>query len=122
MSSELFKAYRIGLCMLALLAGPAAAEQLTDPTRPPVASSPQPAARPAAGRLVLQSVIYGADRRLALINGHWVGEGELIGGARVVSIEPVRVRLRRNGRMINISMTTSSVRKQPSSSHRNDNG
>jgi len=59
----------------------------------------QPAA-PGAPQLVLQGITCAADNRDAMINGVTVHEGELIEGARVVTIESRRVALNFNGQEI----------------------
>ncbi|MCX9155083.1 hypothetical protein OPU71_02980 [Niveibacterium sp. 24ML] len=72
-----------GLCAMAALAAPG------DPTRPPDAYLP--AAMPAAGApsaeaMVLQSVLIGPDRKLAVISGQTVLLGGRIGEARLVAM------------------------------------
>jgi hypothetical protein len=59
----------------------------------------QPAA-PSAPQLVLQGITYATDNRDAMINGVTVHEGEVIEGARVVTIESRRVALNFNGQEI----------------------
>jgi hypothetical protein len=58
------------------------------------------AEQPAAPQLVLQGITYGSDNRDAMINGVTVHEGEVIEGARVVTIENRRVTLDLNGHQI----------------------
>ena len=59
----------------------------------------QPAA-PNVPPLVLQGITYSADDRDAMINGVTVHEGDVIEGARVVTIESRRVTLNFNGQEI----------------------
>ena len=59
----------------------------------------QPAA-PNVPPLVLQGITYSADDRDAMINGVTVHEGDVIEGARVVTIESRRVVLNLNGQEI----------------------
>jgi len=59
----------------------------------------QPAA-PSRPQLVLQGITYAQDDRDAMINGVTVHEGDVIEGARVVTIESRRVTLNFNGQEI----------------------
>ena len=89
--------------VLAALALPAAAQQAVqgDPTRPPaVLTAPAPGtALPAAeSGLQLQSILVSkraGGRRLAVIDGKTVREGERIGGALIETIRPTEVVVRR---------------------------
>lgn len=81
-----------------VVAGPAAAQELADPMRPPdagapaeTAAGPPPEPRPA---LRLQSTLVANGRRSAVISGRSVREGGRIEGVRVVAIGPSTVRLR----------------------------
>ncbi|HEU4851274.1 MAG TPA: hypothetical protein VFT37_03860 [Telluria sp.] len=84
-------------CALALaLAFPASA-QMRDPTEPPAAMRPVPAgaaggaeAEPVAGPR-LQSVLISTKRRVAVIDGHTVRQGQQHRGALVASITPTQV-------------------------------
>jgi hypothetical protein len=42
----------------------------------------------------LETILYGADRKLAIVDGRIVGVGDLVRGARVVEITPTAVMLR----------------------------
>lgn len=72
---------------LAVLAAPASAADggpMPDPTRPPaVAATGAPAA---SGTLVLQSVLFAPDRRVAVISGMPMVEGDRVHGHRLVAI------------------------------------
>lgn len=50
------------------------------------------------GSLSLHSVLISEERKFAVINGKQVKEQELINGAKVIAIQPGRVRLLINGR------------------------
>jgi len=70
-------------------------EELSDPMKPwdyqtnkPVVAAPIQKARP-----VLNSIMIAKDRRVAVINGQIVQEGEQMGDMKVIAIEPGRVRL-----------------------------
>jgi hypothetical protein len=64
--------------VIALAANPVAAEDLPDPMRPAVAAakSDSDQAGAAVGDLVLQSVLVSSQRRVAVISGQVVPEGE----------------------------------------------
>jgi hypothetical protein len=46
---------------------------------------------------VLGTILYSSERRLAIIDGHIVGLGDDVRGARVLEIEPTSVLLRDTG-------------------------
>jgi hypothetical protein len=56
---------------------------------------------------VLNSVLISAHRRIAIINGTRVKEGDQIGGAEVVQINPGGVRLKAEGETFEVRMTAS---------------
>ncbi|MBW7472991.1 hypothetical protein K0B93_18500 [Marinobacter sp. F4218] len=82
-------------CWLAF-AGPAVA--LQDPTRPPGFDEPQAQALPMTD-LALQSILVGAERRLAVINGEPRVEGQAFDGVRVRQIHRDRVDVVDRGRV-----------------------
>lgn len=66
-----------------------------DPTRPyrasvPVTQAPQ--------RFVVNAIIVSDDRRVAIVNGKRVGEGQTIAGATVVEIKKDAIKLDVDGR------------------------
>lgn len=117
------KAYRLralrrGPALLAalVLAGTAAAEApLRDPTLP---SNPSVfAATPTAhtGRWRLTSTLVGPHRRLAVINGRTVAQGQHFDGARILAIGNGEVRVRSQGRTVTLRVLPgTAVRKQRS--------
>ncbi|MCE2944908.1 MAG: hypothetical protein ACK5S2_05735 [Lysobacteraceae bacterium] len=82
------------LALLLVVAGPAVASGVPDPTRPAVpAASVDAAPGTPAPSLVLQSTMVSGDQRSAIINGAFVRPGDTLGEARVVAIGPGWVRL-----------------------------
>lgn len=73
----------------------AAEPPLGDPMRPYTPASPTAGAERTARPFKLTGVLISATRRVAVINGALYREGDTINGARVVSIEPNSVQLRR---------------------------
>lgn len=71
---------------------PAFAQQLQDPTRPPVIMG-QDAEAVAQGP-VLQSVLIAPDRRMAIISGQTVKLGDRFNGATLISVSETQVVLR----------------------------
>lgn len=85
----------LGVVVGSVLAGPVLA--LDDPTRPsgfqaPAAEAPKPQAN-----FSLDSIMIGSGKRLAVINGQMVREGQSLEQARVVKVAPDRVVLSVNG-------------------------
>lgn len=61
---------------------------------------------------ILQAVIIGADRAVAVIDGHSVARGERYQGARLIYLQKDRVELqRRDGRRIVLKMTSALNKK-----------
>ena len=84
--------------LLALVLLPAEAHALQDPTRPNGFRAPQ--AEPAQQRSFdLASIIIGADRKIAVINGQVRREGQTFEGVRLRRIYPDRVELVDQGRV-----------------------
>jgi MSHA biogenesis protein MshK len=93
--------------MLAVLASAAAAQDGTDPTRPPALMTPAPVA-PGSTPLVrldgapqLQSILVSlrpGGRRVAVIDGKTVRQGQRVGDAVLVAIGNTEVVLRRAGK------------------------
>jgi MSHA biogenesis protein MshK len=78
------------LIALALLAATAAAAQgLSDPTRPPAPAERVERAEAPLSRL--QSVLISPGRKLAVIDGQTVALGGRIGDATVIAIAPTQV-------------------------------
>lgn len=71
------------------------AEELTDPTRPPVSiAAPIAEAGAVVAATGLQSVIIGKNRRAAIIDGQTVELGGRIGEAKLIEVNPAGVVLR----------------------------
>lgn len=98
MSDRVITASLLALLLWGVAPAAAAEVVLKDPTRP--LRAPAGAATPAdpAGpRPRLDSVLFGADRRVAVIDGRRMTEGESHGAVEVVSIQPDRVVVRQAG-------------------------
>ncbi len=101
------------LCCLALVAALAVTAgargaEFRDPTRPPAAvqaptSTRTPQVKAPDWRL--SSILIAPDRRVAVISGQALVEGEVIDGARVVKITPAEVLLRRGKREYTLKLT-----------------
>jgi hypothetical protein len=59
----------------------------------------------------LQSVLSSADRRVAVINGIRVLEGDRIGAAQVVSIRPAAVVLKTDHRTVTLRLWPAGIKK-----------
>jgi MSHA biogenesis protein MshK len=98
---------------------PARAEAMADPTRPPLPPAATVPAAAAPGSVLppqdgyhVESIVFGATRRLAVVNGHPVHERAVVDGARVVRIERNAVVLDINGVRSSIGVYESVVRKR----------
>lgn len=87
---------------------------LSDPTRPT-----DPAAYFGTGSTAnarqwsLQSILFASDRRIAVINGTRVQEGDRIGSARVVRIRDSQVLLHTGGRSLTLHLLPDTVKVRP---------
>jgi len=92
--------------------GPAFAQALADPTRPPNLSGlPSGAAGASVSGPVLQSIVLSPERKIAVISGKLVGIGDRVGEATLVSIDFDSVRLR-EGRGTRLLKLLPDVRKR----------
>jgi len=94
----------LAAAMLAAAATAPAQPGLGDPTRPTSLDEPAPEQRPrqAGPRWRLQSTLVADSRRLAVINGRTVAEGERIDGATVREVRQGGVTLEVEGRRVEL--------------------
>lgn len=89
------------LLLLVLTAATAVAQAqpdgAQDPTRPPQALVTAVATVAPAAQLNLDSILVGRDRRVAVINGQVMGEGDSAAGLRVLKIGTDTVVVRSDG-------------------------
>lgn len=94
----------LAAAMLAAAGTVAAQSGLGDPTRPTSLDEPEPVAKAAQSgpRWRLQSTLVADSRRLAVINGRTVAQGERIDGAMVREVRQGGVTLEVEGRRIEL--------------------
>lgn len=93
------------LCVCLLSIDMAAAESLVDPTLPYSGRSvPRTASVRAVTALQLEAILHGSQRRLAIINGQLLREGDRIGNSLIESITPTGVRYSRQGQQYTLSL------------------
>lgn len=100
--------------LIASLGVSASALALQDPTRPTDASDWF--GNKTAGaetKWSLQSILRGSDRRIAVINGTRVREGDRIGTARVMQIEDSRVLLKTGEGTLTLRLLPTTSRIKP---------
>ena len=106
MSERARKFSLLPLLLAAVMLAPAAPAQqgLGDPTRPTSLDEPEPVQKAArAGpRWRLQSTLVADSRRLAVINGRTVAQGERIDGATVREVRQGGVTLEVEGRRVEL--------------------
>ena len=101
--------YAAVLMFALLLTGNATA--LNDPTRPT-----DPALYFGSGNSggwTLQSILFSDNRRIAIINGRRVQEGDNIGSARVARIQGSQVVLETRGRTLKLHLRPDTVKTRP---------
>ncbi len=90
------------------------AQALPDPTRPPSALNTVQEADAVASEAgpALQSVILSSDRKIAIINGQAVKQGDKYGEARVIKITETEVVLRNGNEMQTLKLFPSIEKKR----------
>ena len=97
MKSVFCKSFSLGMLLVILLL-PLEAFALKDPTRP--SGFRAPVVKPSTERsFSLVSIIIGADRRIAVIDGQARREGQQFDGVRLKRIYPDRVELMSQGQI-----------------------
>lgn len=94
---------------------PLNADVLDDPTRPPTKQAPtssKPVAAPVRS-WKLESTLVASDRRVAVINGMLVGEGESVDGARVIKIHNLNVLIQTPTRRMTLQLLPDITKKIP---------
>ena len=81
------------LIVLLLVTGASGALALEDPTRPPGQQVSAPAPSVAPRQFALTSIVYGPERRVAVIDGVPRSEGDTFDGVRLRRVYPGRVEL-----------------------------
>lgn len=104
------------LCALLLCASALQAGSINDPMRPSGVQHKLPPAseQVSAPSYRLDSILIATDRRLSVINGKQLAEGEYIDKFKVVRIEATRVTLRSGSRSQILTLLPISVKSPPS--------
>ena len=103
---------------IAMVAAPAAAAPLKDPTRPPFYRPESTTSEPAEGLLplsnadswVLNSTLISKTQRLAMINGMLLSKGDKVGNMVVVDIKPDKALLRVNSESIEVTLVHNNIK------------
>lgn len=99
------------MIVMTLLFVPISLQALEDPTRPPGASLLTAGGEADATGMQLTSTLVSAGRRLAIINGQTVRQGQQLGNARVIKIEPTAVIVVQNGERKRLALLPSTIKK-----------
>lgn len=103
----MFKILVAVLLMALLTSYSIAALALTDPTRPQ--GFQQQASKQT---LKLESVLIGESRKVAVINGKVVAEGDMVSDAKVLRINKQSVQLSRGGVTSTLALKHTSIRQE----------
>ncbi len=101
-----------GLAVLTSLSHAAVAE-LNDPTRPYKADGYEQRNTQPVSRYNLNSTLVSSNRRIAVINGTYVTEGETVGDATVIRIRKHDVTLQSPNRQITLKLLPDIIKRQP---------
>lgn len=89
------------------------ANALQDPTKPTDASAYFGDSAIQPGGWALQSILSSPKRRIAIINGTSVREGDRIGAARVIHIRDTQVILQTGGRDLTLHLLPETIKVSP---------
>ena len=98
---------KVAVFLIGLLAV-SSAGALVDPTKPVTYSPPVLS----ESRFHLSSILLGGKRKVAVINGKAVSEGETLGKARVVKIDKDNVLLNAGGKKIQLVLERTLVKRE----------
>lgn len=103
--------FSIAFVAAGMLLAPAAesAEPMRDPTRPTRVQEPAPVQRDRA--LTVSAVFVSGDRRIAIVNGQRVREGDAINDVIVSKIEADKVSFLRNKKILVVPLLNHATRK-----------
>lgn len=100
-------AWPVVIALVVAVLAPTHAHALKDPT--------QPGEYRAATKRVnlnLESILFSDTRRVAVINGKALQEGEKLGSARVLSIGKDVVRVQQQGKTYNLTLQRPTIRQE----------
>jgi len=103
------------LCAL-LAASSLCAGELIDPTRPITKKNKTTATKPVNAvhrSWTLESTLVAQDRRVAVINGKLVSEGDTVDGARVIKIRKLDVLVQTSSRRMTLQLLPDIFKKIP---------
>mgnify|MGYP000179797978 CR=1 FL=1 len=103
----MFSRFIFTLLSFVFVVAPVAVHALDDPTRP---SSFRAAKK--AETLKLESILHSEVRKVAVINGQVLAEGESIGSKKVVHIGKESVRLANGNQELTLTLKRSSIRQE----------
>ncbi len=103
------------LSLLSVLSLPVAAEVLADPTRPPTNWQAEPGRAVASEQATpkLTSILVSSSRRVAVIDGVPLSEGQSANGVTVVHIGKSWVDARLRDTPLRLSLNDANVTKEP---------
>lgn len=88
------------------------ADEFIDPTRPPmVLRSPGVEQKSPATELKLDTVLVSPGRRVAVINGNVLREGDEVGGATIEQIDLQGVVINRGGQQVTLRLGLGEIKK-----------
>lgn len=85
--------------------------QLDDPTRPPsIAEGAVSETEAVDASWDLSSILVSPERNIAIINGKTVTSGDVLSGAKVLSIQEAGVKLRHRGEIILLKLFPANIK------------
>ncbi|NND89231.1 MAG: hypothetical protein HKN42_00105 [Granulosicoccus sp.] len=98
-----------------LIALPNFASGLIDPTQPPKTQKPNTSTptAPSPRGWTLESTLVAPDRRVAVINGKLVSEGDSVDGARVIEIRKFDVLVKTSSRHLTLQLLPDFIERNP---------
>ncbi|MEE8057819.1 MAG: hypothetical protein V3T17_08295 [Pseudomonadales bacterium] len=103
------KIIAVSVCLWTFFSGAfsGTAAALADPTQP---SSYRAASKKQSLRL--ESILFSAARKVAVINGIVVAEGDSIGNAKIIKIDKESVQVRSAGKIVKLVLRHTTIRQE----------
>jgi MSHA biogenesis protein MshK len=100
-----------GLVMLLVTSGASPLAALEDPTRPPDFIGNNAGSKQSQAPVwQVSSILISEQRRVAVVNGQTVRQGDQVGSARVISISPTAVTLRNGVEIFSVKLLPAQVK------------
>lgn len=104
----MFKLIITSACTALVCLASVSVQAISDPTKPSYYQSD----KAKKTTLQLSSVLWSDQRRVAIINGKALSEGDVIAGATVVKIDKQQVQINQNGVLVKLKLRRPTIKRE----------